>query len=239
MRSKSRKPDIFLGATLLLSTLGVAANTESSQSHASIRAAAEQHAIDQAEEMLQGRPVVKVGRLDSRLKLAECDRQLTAFDSPNGLSGGRGVVGVRCEGSTPWKIYVPVNVALMAEVVVTKTPVVRGQSLAAEDLVLREMDVASERKAVFKRIEDAVGLRSKRTLQAGSLLHAGLLKRAKLIRRGNQVEILATIDGLQVRMRGKAMADGGRGDRIQVKNMRSGRLVTGTVTGHGVIEVLN
>lgn len=223
---------------MLLGALGVSADANTSQSHDSIRATAEFHAIEKA-EMLAGRPVVKVGRLDSRLKLAECDQPLHAFDSPNGLSGGRGVVGVRCEGSTPWKIYVPVTVALMAQVVVTRNPVVRGQSLTANDLVLREMDISSERKAVFRDIGNAVGLRSKRTLDAGSLIHAGLLKRAKLIRRGGQVEIVATIDGLQVRMRGKAMADGGRGDRIQVKNTRSGRLVTGTVTGHGVIEVLN
>ena len=37
----------------------------------------------------------------------------------------------------------------------------------------------------------------------------------------------------------KALADGSRGDRIRVKNLNSGRVVTGTVTGNGVIQVPN
>jgi len=42
---------------------------------------------------------------------------------------------------------------------------------------------------------------------------------------------------LLVTMRGKALADGGRGDRIRVENSKSGRVVTGTVSGRGIIHV--
>ena len=71
------------------------------------------------------------GSLDSRLKLAACDQPLATYDSPNGLNGGRGVVGVRCNGSKPWKIYVPVRIALMESVVVSRRAIVRGQELSA------------------------------------------------------------------------------------------------------------
>jgi flagella basal body P-ring formation protein FlgA len=190
-------------------------------------------------DALGGRAEINVKTLDSRLRLAECDLPLETFDSPNGLSGGRGVVGVRCPGSTPWKIYVPVNVALMDQVVVTRNPVVRGQTLEAGDLMLREVDVTSQRKAVFHDIGDVVGLRSKRTLDAGDVVHAGLLKRAKLIRRGSDVQIRSVNGGLHVTMQGKALSDGSHGQRIRAKNLSSGRVVTGTVTQSGVIEILN
>jgi flagella basal body P-ring formation protein FlgA len=71
------------------------------------------------------------------------------------------------------------------------------------------------------------------------VVHAGLLKRANLVKRGSKVEIIANFDGLDVRMRGEALADGGRGDRIRVKNLSSGRVVTGTVSGSGVVHVMN
>jgi flagella basal body P-ring formation protein FlgA len=66
-----------------------------------------------------------------------------------------------------------------------------------------------------------------------------MLKQAKRVKRGNQVEIIAISQGLQVRMMGKALADGGLGDRIKVKNLNSGRVITGTVAGTGLIHVLN
>jgi len=237
--SKNRRNFVTaLASMLVVMTATGNATGRSLQSHDAIRDAARTHAQANV-AALDGRAEISVKTLDSRLRLAECDRTLETFDSPNGLSGGRGVVGVRCQGSTPWKIYVPVHVALMDLVVVTRNPVVRGQTLDAGDLMLQEIDVTSQRKAVFHEISDVVGLRSKRTLDAGDVVHAGLLQRAKLIKRGSDVQIRAVNGGLHVTMRGKALSDGSRGQRIRAKNLSSGRIVTGTVTQSGVIEVLN
>jgi flagella basal body P-ring formation protein FlgA len=227
-----------VAASLALLIQPVIAADYDTQSHQSIRDAAEQHALSEAES-LDSRPEVTVGGLDSRLKLAACDQPLETYNSPNGLNGGRGVVGVRCTGSKPWKIYVPVKIALMESVVVNRRPLVRGQALRADDLVLSEVDVSAVHKAYFTRIEDVVGLRSKRAIASGKTLHAGLLQAAKWVKRGNQVEIVAISDGLQVRMMGKALADGGRGDRVKVKNLNSGRVITGTVAGTGLIHIFN
>jgi flagellar basal body P-ring formation protein FlgA len=228
-----------LGLLLLaIAAPPASAGVSATESHDNIRAAAEQHVLDRIDD-LQGRVEVKVGSLDSRLRLAECDLALETYDSPNALSGGRGVVGVRCDGSNPWKLYVPVRIAVFDEVVVTRRSVVRGETLQADDLTLSEMDTSRLRKAYFTRIDDAIGLLSKRSIATGSVVHAGLLKRANLVKRGSKVEIIANFDGLDVRMRGEALADGGRGDRIRVKNLSSGRVVTGTVSGSGVVHVMN
>lgn len=232
-----RKTDALAALLLAFAAAAAGAQQQEVQSHDSIREAARQHVQADAGQ-LAGSPQVTVGRLDSRLRLAACDRPLVAYDSPNGLNRGRGVVGVRCEGSRPWKIYVPVSVALMERVVVNRRPLVRGQTLRADDLALREVDTAGLHKAYFTRLEDVVGLRSKRAVARDTTLHAGLLQRAELVKRGAQVDILAVAEGLRVRMRGKALADGGRGDRIRVKNLRSGRVVSGTVTGPGLVEVM-
>lgn len=231
---------IFVTAGLLLaaSAAAVATVDEDHQDHASIRAAAERHALAEAER-LDGRAEVEVGRLDNRLRLDACDQPLETFDSPNGLNRGRGVVGVACNGTTPWKIYVPVRLALIDAVVVTRRPVVRGQALTAEDLMLDEVDVTAQRHGVYRRIEDVVGLRSKRQLDSGDVLSANLLQRAKLVKRGGAVQIIAIGGGLSVSMRGEALADGGQGDRVRVKNLASGRVITGTVTRRGVIEVVH
>jgi flagellar basal body P-ring formation protein FlgA len=234
---KRRRFSVTAGALLAASAAVVATVDDDHQSHASIRAVAERHALVEAER-LDGRAEVEVGRLDNRLRLGVCDQPLESFDSPNGLNRGRGVVGVACNGSTPWKIYVPVRLALLDAVVVTRRPVVRGQALTADDLMLDEVDITAQRHGVFRSIEDVVGMRSKRQLDSGDVLSANVLQRPKLVKRGGAVQIIAIGDGLRVSMRGEAMADGGNGDRVRVKNLSTGRVITGTVTRRGVIEVV-
>ncbi len=225
-----------LGLLLILSCKPVVGDEQLSESHDVIRAAVEQHALAQVDDWV-GRAEVSVGRLDSRLRLARCDRALETYDSPNALSGGRGVVGVRCTGSSPWKLYVPVQIATFDQVVVSRRPLVRGQVVNANDLIVKEKDTSGLHKPYYSDVADVVGLRSKRAIDRGTTLHAGLLKRARLVKRGSRVEIVARLNGLDVRMRGEALSDGGRGDRIRVKNLSSGRVITGTIAASGLVQV--
>jgi flagella basal body P-ring formation protein FlgA len=59
----------------------------------------------------------------------------------------------------------------------------------------------------------------------------------RLVKRGAEVTIVADTGNIEVRMRGKALGEGGRGDRIKVKNVRSGRVVTATVMARGVVQI--
>ncbi len=236
MAISRRKSDSLIALVLAAASLTAAAEREV-ESHDTIRAAAREHVLAQADRYPVA-PSVRVGKLDRRLRLGACELPLQTYDSPNGLNGGRGVVGVRCDGARPWKIYVPVEVALMQAVVVSRRPLTRGQTLTSDDLMLSEVDISRLHKAYFTRIADATGLRVKRALAASTTLHAGMLEREELIKRGSQVEIVALHAGLQVRMRGKALADGAKGDRVKVKNLNSGRIVSGTVTGRGIISVM-
>lgn len=221
-----------------VTTIALAADQTPVQSHDSIRDAAKAHVLHQLEHgNADAKARVEVGKLDYRLKLGACSQPIEAYDSPNGLRGGRGVVGVRCDGNNPWKIYVPIQVSLIEQVVVSARPLAKGHLLSNADLRLAEMDVSRLRKAYYSRPQDIVGQHLKRQVAAGATLHAGLVERGKLVTRGGQVEILAGGDGLQVRMRGKALADGSLGDRIRVKNLRSGRVLTATVTGGGIVQV--
>lgn len=206
------------------------------QDHQSILDLAVEH-VNAHSAQFSGHIQVTPLSLDRRLRLARCDRPLQSYDSPNGLRPGRSVVGVRCNGSKPWKIYVPVKIATLQPVVVLKRPVSKGQMIAAEDLALSERDTARMHKRYFTDTQGLIGMRSKRALQAGKILTANMLAANQLIKRGGQVQILAQTGGLQVRMKGRALESAGRGQPIRVRNQASGREVTGTVIGPGLVKV--
>ena len=76
------------------------------------------------------------------------------------------------------------------------------------------------------------------TEDRGATLHLPLKGELRqLVRRGARVEILARHGSLQVRMAGKALQNGSRGQRIRVRNLSSGREISGEVIASGVIQV--
>ena len=204
--------------------------------HDLIRATAREHALAQARGFA-GRVEVTAGKLDRRLRLAACDKPLTGYNSPNGLKPGRNVVGVRCDGAKPWKIYVTVNVATMQTVVVAAHPVARGQLLGRTDLRIEERDTGRIRKAYYTDPASLIGQRARRAIATGRVLDPGMLEQRQLVKKGATVQIVASQGALQVRMKGKALDNGAQGERIRARNLGSGREITGEVVASGVIRV--
>ena len=223
---------------LLLLTIGAswtpaAANT---QSHDSIRQAAAEHVRTEhqgaAEEL-----VLKVGRLDSRLRLPQCDGPLDTF-SPSGRSlASRQTVGVRCSTGQPWSLYVPVNVRIMKKILVASRELPRGSVLGAEDLELEERDVARLRAGYFEHPGQALGKITKRTIHRNDALLPTQVLAPQAVERGSKVTILARAGALQVRMTGKALSGGSKGDLIEVVNESSQKRIEGRVIAPGLVEV--
>lgn len=215
-----------------------ASDTNSYQAHADILAAASEF-VRQDETSFSVQPQVSPGKLDSRLRLPRCDQSLQAYAPPNGLKGGRSVVGVRCDGEKPWKLFVPVTIKLPAKVVTAARPLKRGAILQARDLLSATKDLATLHRSYYLEGSSLLGQRLKRNLDRGDVVTPKSVAKDKLIKRGGDVTILASNPQFQVRMRGKAMANGARGDRIKVKNLSSGRLVSATVIDHGLVRVVH
>ncbi len=221
---------------LLLLTTPVLVAAAAGESHQHIREVARAHVLARAAQ-LPGEIEVTVSRLDPRLRLEPCDVPLESYDSPNGLRPGRNVVGVRCNGRHPWKLYVTVEIVTLQPVVVAARPLARGQTVSAADLRIEHRDTARLHQAFYTDTGDLIGQRARRQVAAGRILHPGLLERRRLVRRGGTVQILVERGALKVRMQGKALQNGALGDRVRVRNRASGREITGEVIAAGVVKV--
>jgi flagella basal body P-ring formation protein FlgA len=81
-----------------------------------------------------------------------------------------------------------------------------------------------------------VGQRLRTPLSAGQPLTRDALAPAPLIRRGQQVVILAHAAGIEVRMMGVALTDGRIEDHIRVQNVSSQRVVEAIVRSDSMVE---
>ncbi len=180
---------------------------------------------------------VTTGRLDPRLRLAACDDGLEAFLPPGTVAGRSGTLGVRCHGPRPWQLYVPVSVHETREVAVLARALAKDAVIEEADLMLERRDVNRLAGGYFAADALPLGQVLRRPLPAGAVVGPRQVAPRKLIRRGGQVILAARVEGLAVRMTGIALADAAAGDRVQVRNLSSRRVVEGVVGADGSVEV--
>lgn len=186
---------------------------------------------------IQGRHEVQINRLDPRLRLPLCDKGLTtSLESPT-QPIGRVTVRVRCNGNSPWTVFVPGQVRLYREVVTAIRPIKRESVLGPLDVALAERDIGLLNQGYLTSLQQAVGRKLTRPLQPDQVVAPAHVEQAEVIHRGDQVVISARSGGINVRMPGEALSDGALGKQISVRNQRSQRVVKARVTGPGQVEV--
>jgi flagella basal body P-ring formation protein FlgA len=81
------------------------------------------------------------------------------------------------------------------------------------------------------------GHRLKRSLPVGTALTVEMLQPDVLVRRGQQVTLIADASGVQIRAQGQALTEGAATDRVRVQNVSSLKVVEGVVESDGVVRV--
>jgi hypothetical protein len=74
---------------------------------------------------------LRVAPLDARLRVAACDRPLTAFLSDASPLRYQTPVGVRCEGSVRWTVYTSVSVESQTTLLVAHRSLLRVSASGA------------------------------------------------------------------------------------------------------------
>lgn len=186
---------------------------------------------------IAGRHEIQINRLDPRLRLPLCDQELTTSLESPAQPIGRVTLRVRCDGSSPWTVFVPGQVRLYREVVTAIRPLKRDNVVTEMDVSLTERDVGLLNQGYLTSLKQAIGKKLTRALLPDQVLAPVHVQQAEVIRKGDQVVISAHSGGISVRMPGEALSDGALGKQISVRNQRSKRVIKGRVTGPGQVEV--
>ncbi|EJM90165.1 flagella basal body P-ring formation protein FlgA [Pseudomonas sp. GM67] len=190
-----------------------------------------------ATSQTEGRYEIQVNQLDQRLRMPMCDKELTASLESPAKPLGRVTVKVRCEGASPWTVFVPAQVRLFRDVVTVTRPLRRAGIVEPDDVTLRERDVSLIGQGYFTSVDQAIGQRLTRPMVTDQVITLVHLEQAEVISKGDQVVITARSGTLSVRMPGEALSNGGMAEQIRVKNLNSKRVIKAQVTAPGQVEV--
>lgn len=225
--------------TLLTGGTSLAATTPVSRWHAitDIAATAEDY-VRSVVGTADQRITPQAGRLDPRLQLPQCTEDLEAFQQRGAKITSRTVVGVRCNGANPWKVYVPVDVIVTETVLIARRTLPSGHVFTADDVTTEQRDVSRLVSGYLSRPGNLLGKTLKHSLMAGRIITPSMLKTHIMIHRGQTVTIVVRNDSINIRMMGKALTDGAENQRIRVENTDSKRVIEGIVRSPEQVEVL-
>lgn len=190
-----------------------------------------------ASSQTEGRYEIEVKQLDPRLRLPTCDKELTASLESPARPVGRVTVKVRCDGTSPWTVFVPAQVRLFREVVTSTRPLKRAGIIEPADVILRERDISLINQGYLTSVDQAIGQKIVRPMVNDQVITLVHLEQAEVVRKGDQVVITARSGTLSVRMPGEALANGGLNQQIRVKNLNSQRVIKAQVMAPGQVEV--
>lgn len=239
---QGHKPSVLIA--LFLSVLWVfaqpawatKADGSAFQSRASIESAAQEFLKTHYQDSTNTQ--FRINPIDPRLQLIQCDQPLQVrSDNLTVPRGGRITLKVSCEGSNPWRIYVPARIQTMVNAVSLVRPLAPGATISAKDLTTTPVNANQQVNAYLTSPDEAIGQVVTRPMQAGQILTQQDLGIAKVIHRGDHVTVIAGTGNVSVSTEGVAQADAGIGQRVMVKNSRSGQLVEGFVRDSNTVVV--
>lgn len=180
---------------------------------------------------------ITASHLDKRLRLPLCERPLEAFSPHHMKIVGNTTIGVRCNGDKSWSIYVPVLIHIYQKVAVADRSLPRKRILTQADLRFERMDISRYSGAYITDPKQLIGKQLTRPVQIGQPFIMHMLKAPISVRRGDKVQLLTKSKSFQISVQGEALMDGAIGDTIQVRNIRSKRIIQGRLLGNGTVFV--
>lgn len=176
---------------------------------------------------------VQVSPIDPRIVIKPCASGLTA-NIPENHNGRNVNIKISCEDSTPWSIYLPSRIKIMAPVVVALSAIDKGSMLTLDNIGIKYVDEKRIRGEKLTSLETLIGAKSRRTLSIGSAITR---RNICIVCKGDNVTIEAQSTSFSIKTAGVSLTNGHLGDKVKVKNERSGKLVSAHVSGLNRVKI--
>jgi flagella basal body P-ring formation protein FlgA len=111
-----------------------------------------------------------------------------------------------------------------------------GQRINPDDITWVEKNLAECYREPASRQTGLVALQASRLIPEGEVIPLDALERIPQIREGDDVEIVLTRGSLTVKVNGRSLEDGYRGERIMIRNGANGKIEKYCVIGRGKVS---
>lgn len=191
--------------------------------------------LDRQASGLPGPARYEIGRISVAGIGGGC-RRISVAMPPAAKPWGRTHVQARCVEGANWSLFVPVDIHVVADYLVSARPLRAGQALVDADIATRRGDLAELPTNVLTDPSQAIGQSTTAALPAERPLRADLLRKPVVVRQGQNTRVVSGGSGFQVASEGKALGNAVPGQVVQVR-MISGQTVSGVAQPDGSVQI--
>ncbi|MDX8379469.1 MAG: flagellar basal body P-ring formation chaperone FlgA [Gallionella sp.] len=220
---------IFL---LLWLSLNYTLAAATQQDHDLLRATVARFVKQQTASM-GGKVAFTVDNIDPRVILQACNK-LQAFLPTGSQLIGRVSVGVHCLKKNGWRIYIPVQIRITRDLLISAHSLMRGQIIHSDDLSRLSTETTQNIGMTDK--QEVIGKVLRYSIAARYMLRANMLRDPYTVKQGQAVRIAIKASGFTLTSTGVAMRNASAGETVRVRTT-SGRMVSGIADANGVVEI--
>ncbi|MFT5879795.1 MAG: flagella basal body P-ring formation protein FlgA [Moritella sp.] len=218
-----------------MSVLGYSPNTfAATDSHQAAEEFAESFIKEQLLISKNERVSIDVTNIDLRIVLSHCEGNMSATLVGNKSLQRAATVQISCRKPDAWQVYVQVKIIRLVPVVVSRRPLSKGSLLTENNTKIKYMNRALLRSGYISDLAFVAHARLKRQVANEQMISA---RHICLVCKGESVTITSSVGNLTVKTDGVALNNGILGEKINVRNRKSKRTVSGAVQASGVIQI--
>ena len=135
------------------------------------------------------------------------------------------------------RIRMEAEVTRSTKVIRASRPIARGEILTEEDVALEIIKSNRSFRGVATRIKDVVGFEAVRNLVEGREIRINSLRKAAMVKKGDQVTLVAESGPMKITAPGIAREKGFKDSLVQVLNLQTKKTVFGQVVDSQTIKV--
>ena len=143
----------------------------------------------------------------------------------------------KVDGNIAKNMSVRGKLEVLAKIIVASEPLKKGLVLKSQHLKSAVIDI-NEIAEPETDLHQLVGKQLNRNLGVDAPVLASMVEALPLVKRGQQVKIIAESGTLHLTATGFAQSDGKIDQVIKVQNIQSAKTVYGRVTSPGIVEVI-
>jgi flagella basal body P-ring formation protein FlgA len=219
---------IFLFVLLLFNS----AAALSAKDHTSLRAAVSAF-VGQQTANLPGRVSFNVDEIDQRIVLKPCNK-FEAYLPPGSQLIGRVSVGVRCLDTNGWSIYIPVQIKLSRDLIISARALTMGQIMRPDDIARLTSDINQSGAITDPQL--VIGKVLRYSVAAGYVLREDMLRAPYSVKQGQSVQLTVQGNGFKLTSSGVALNNASEGESVQIRTT-AGRTVSGIAVDEGVVKI--
>lgn len=177
---------------------------------------------------------IEVTKIDRRITVSQCEGNMTAVLVGNKSLQRSATVRIRCDNTDNWQLHIPVKIIRLVPVVVSNRPLSKGSLLTKNNTKIEYMNRVLLRSGYISDLAFVNRARLKRQLSSEQMIST---RDICLVCKGESVTITSSVGNLTVKTDGVALSNGVLGDKINVRNTKSKRIVSGIVQAAGIIQI--